>query len=89
VDPHAFEILDELLSTNSEPLMLIESIYWQWLRDFRTHHHLEPFVRTRMMEIHEELLTQGLGALEVNYYRDVPDDVFAAEVLVRFGINDE
>ena len=85
VDPRAFVGLDELLTTNSEPLVLVKTMYWGWLDRARKSPAVTPFVRGYAMDLYEELLLGGYGQPTVNDFSDLPDEDFQLAVVDRFA----
>jgi transcriptional regulator with XRE-family HTH domain len=83
VDPRIFNMLDELWSTNSEPMMLMDSKYDEWLRNFRDRMEVELF--TPSMEMYVELLFNGYEGGSIHDRTEDTDEEFRDEVLARFG----
>ncbi|MFF2387847.1 multiprotein-bridging factor 1 family protein [Agromyces sp. NPDC058104] len=86
VNPETYNMLDELLYTNSSPAMRLNSMYYSWRRDGAF--PFQPWVMSRQLEVYEDTMSNGWGALKVIERMSEPDSLFEREVLARFGAGD-
>lgn len=86
VNPGAYTMLDELLYTNSSPEMRLYGVY-SWARRSGKF-PFEPWVMSRQLEVYEDIMLNGWGALKVVERAD-PDEVFELEVLTHFRVRDD
>lgn len=85
VDPRAYNLLDELWSTNSEPRTLLNDAYYSHLEFLRARTKAEPFVRSRVWEIYEDALLEGYGSSVFRDRSAESEKAFDAEVMNRFS----
>ncbi|GIT80216.1 hypothetical protein LLS1_18850 [Leifsonia sp. LS1] len=90
VNPSTFEMIDELLSTNSEPVDRVRTMYMEW----RNHvaQFVEPFKSSRVMDLYAEIITWAYSDISLHLHdrTEVPTEVFDREVLELFAeVQDE
>ncbi|MDR6613588.1 helix-turn-helix transcriptional regulator [Leifsonia sp. 1010] len=85
VRPSSYNLVDELLSTNSDPLERVETMYWGFLDVMRNHPLVEPFKASRVMEIYDEVLAQCQAISKLRLRDDATDDEFEREVAALFA----
>lgn len=82
VNPMRYEILDELLSTNSNLAWLVDDLY-RGIHDRLSSYPHGPFAPSRVMELMDEAIEYSL-TLRFHDRTDSPDEEFEAKVLSQF-----
>ncbi|WP_281487772.1 helix-turn-helix transcriptional regulator [Ruicaihuangia caeni] len=82
VNPIVYDMLDELLSTNSDLSWVIGQVY----EDLRAHLHrrVTPFENSRVLDLLSEAMANSWRPLQLRDLTTLPDDEFSKRVLDRF-----
>lgn len=85
VDPRSFNLLDELLTTNSDPFVLAADIYRTRLANARLTGQVTPFTPGYAMDLYDEALRNYNVRPIIRDFTEASDREFEESVIVRFA----